>query len=161
MAYSRTHAPREKAEILHTQFSSVITTADPSEFPVTNYERFKDALGANIKENPLFLIGTRHQQVIMAKLRMRCSNLNSHLQSMHIVKFSACSCGFVNEDEFHFFFGCILFNRPRIILQNVISSVAPFTLRTLLYGVDEFDFTENKKIINETLKFIHEAKRFE
>ena len=54
-----------------------------------------------------------------------------------------------------------LFNRPRIILQNVISSVAPFTLRTLLYGVDEFDITENKKIINETLKFIHETKRFE
>ena len=46
---------------------------------ITNYERFKDALGANIKENPLFLIGTRQEQVIMAKLRMRCSNLNGHL----------------------------------------------------------------------------------
>ena len=76
-----------------------------------------------------------------------------------IVESSACSCGFVNEDEFHFFFGCPIFNRPRIILQNVISSVTPFTLRTLLYGVDEFDFTENKKIINETLKFIHETKK--
>ena len=78
-----------------------------------------------------------------------------------MVPVAACSCGFVNEDEFHLFFGCSLFNRPRIILQNVISSVAPFTLRTLLYGVDEFDFTENKKIINETLKFIRETKRFE
>ena len=86
---------------------------------------------------------------------------DNYLKAMHIVESSACSCGFVNEDEFHFFFGCPLFNRPRIILQNVISSVAPFTLRTLLYGVDEFDFTENKKIINETLKFIHETKRFE
>ena len=115
----------------------------------TNYERFKDALGADIRENPLFLIGTRQEQVIMEKLRMQCSNLNGHIKSMHIVESSACSCGFVNEDEFHFFFGFPLFNRPRIILQNVISSVAPFTLRTLLYGVDEFDFTENKKIINE------------
>ena len=43
---------------------------------ITNYERFKDALGANIRENPLCLIGTRQEQVIMAKLRMRCSNLN-------------------------------------------------------------------------------------
>ena len=128
---------------------------------ITNYEGFKDAVGANIKENPSFLIGTRQEQVIMAKLRMRCSNLNGHLQSMHIVESSACSRRFVNEDEFHFFFGCPLFNRPRIILQNVISSAAPFTLRTLLYGVDEFDFTENKKIINETLKFIHETKQFE
>ena len=57
---------------------------------ITNYEKFKDALGANIIENPLFLIGTRQEQVIMAKLRMRCSNLNGHLQSMHIVESSAC-----------------------------------------------------------------------
>ena len=42
-----------------------------------------------------------------------------------------------------------------------ISPVAPFTLRTLLYGVDEFEFSENKNILNETLKFIHETKRFE
>ena len=27
-----------------------------------------------------------------------------------------------------------------------------------LNGVDEFDFTENKKIINEALKFIHLSK---
>ena len=31
----------------------------------TNYERFKDALGTNIKENPLFLIGTKQEQVII------------------------------------------------------------------------------------------------
>ena len=99
--------------------------------------------------------------VIMANIRMRCSNLHGHLQSMHIVESSACSCEFAREDEIHFFFVCPLFNRPRIILQNVISSVAPFTLRTLLYGVDEFDFTENKKIIKETLKFIHETRKFE
>ena len=97
----------------------------------------------------------------MPKLRMRCSNLNGHLQSVHIVESSACSCGFANEDEFHFVFGCPLFNRPRIILLNVISSVAPLTFRTLLQGVDEFDFTENTTIINETLKFIHEINRFE
>ena len=82
---------------------------------------------------------------------------SGHLKAMHIVESSACSCEFVNEDEFHFFFGCPLFNRPRIILQNVISSVAPFTLRTLLYGVDEFDCTENKKIINETLKYMKQS----
>ena len=104
-----------------------------------SYERFKDAVGADIRENPLFLIGTRQEQVIMAKLRMQCSNLNGHLKSMHIVESSTCSCGFVNEDEFHFFFGCPLFNRPGIILQNVISSVAPFTLRTLWKPIRTFD----------------------
>ena len=28
---------------------------------ITNYERFKDALGADIRENPSFLIGTRQE----------------------------------------------------------------------------------------------------
>ena len=32
---------------------------------ITNYERFKDALGADIRENPLFLIGTRQEQVLL------------------------------------------------------------------------------------------------
>ena len=81
----------------------------------------------------------------MSKIRMRCSNLNGHLRSMHVVKSSACSYGFVNEDEFHFLLVCPLFNRPRIMLQNVISCVAPFNLRTLLYGVDEFDFYRNQE----------------
>ena len=35
-----------------------------------------------------------------------------------------------------------------------------FTLRTLLYGDDNLDFTENKRIINETLRFINDSNRF-
>ena len=59
----------------------------------------------------------------MAKIRMRCSNLNGNLQPMDIVESSACSCGFINENEFHFYFVCPSFNRPRITLQNVIACV--------------------------------------
>ena len=33
---------------------------------ITKHERFKDALGANVREHPLFFIGTRQEQVIMA-----------------------------------------------------------------------------------------------
>ena len=38
--------------------------------------------------------------------------------------------------------------------------IAPFTLRTLLYGDDNLDFTENKRIITETLSFVNDSKRF-
>ena len=38
--------------------------------------------------------------------------------------------------------------------------IAPFTLRTLLYGDDNSDLTENKRIITETLRFINDSKRF-
>ena len=70
----------------------------------------------------------------MAKLRMGCSNLNGHLYSVKIIDSPACLCGFINENEFHFFLVCPLYNRPRLTLQNAMAHIAPFTLRTLLYG---------------------------
>ena len=39
----------------------------------------------------------------MARLRMRSSDLKGHLPAMKIIESSACSCGFKNEDEIHFF----------------------------------------------------------
>ena len=41
----------------------------------------------------------------------------------------------------------------------IIRHIAPFTLRTLLYGDDHLDLTENKRIITETLRFINDSKR--
>ena len=56
---------------------------------------------------------------------------------------------------------CPLYNRPRVRLQIAMGHITPFTLRTLLYGDDNLDFTENKRIIAETLRFINDSKRFE
>ena len=70
----------------------------------------------NINDYPLFYLGSRHEQKIMAKLRMQCSNLNGHLYSMKIFDSPACSCGFVNENEFHFLLVCLLSNRPSVTL---------------------------------------------
>ena len=91
---------------------------------ITNYKRFKDALGLIQKVIHYFYWYQTNRN------RMRCSNLNDHLRSIVIAESSAYPLGFINEDEFHFFFICPLFNRPRITLQNVISCVAPFTIRT-------------------------------
>ena len=73
--------------------------------------------------------------------------------------YTACSYGFVNENEFHFLLVCPLYNRPKVTLQNAMGHIAPFTLRTLLYGDDNLDLTE-KRIITETLRFISDSKRF-
>ena len=67
---------------------------------ITNYESFKDTLMANTLDNPLFYVGSRHEQIIMAKLRMGCSNLNGHLYSMKLIDSPACICGFINEKNF-------------------------------------------------------------
>ena len=110
---------------------------------------------------PYFIIiGSRQEQIIIAKLRIQCSNLNGHLYSMKIIDSSACSCGFVNENEFYFLLVCLLFNKPSHT-SNAMGHIAPFTLRTL-YGDDtsNLDLTENKRIITETLRFISDSKRF-
>ena len=84
----------------------------------------------------------------MAKLRMGGSNLNGHLfYSMKLIDSPACSCGFINENEFHFFLVCPLYNRPRVTLQNAMGNIAPFTLRTLLYGSENLNLTVNKRIV--------------
>ena len=97
----------------------------------------------------------------MARLRMRSSDLKGHLHYMKIIESYACSCGFKNEDEFHFFLACPLYYRPRVTLLNALAHLAPLTVRTLLYGNDTFEFEENKIIITETLRFIKESKRFD
>ena len=97
----------------------------------------------------------------MAKLRMGCSNLNGHLYSMKIVDSPARLCGFINENEFHFFLVCPLYNRPRLTLQNAMAHIALFTLRTLLYGDENLDIAANKRIVTETLRFIKDSKRFD
>ena len=82
---------------------------------------------------------------------------------MKIIESSACSCGFKNEDEFHFFLACPdpLYYRPRVTLINALAHIAPLTVRTLLYGNYTFEFEENKIIKTETLRFIKESKRFD
>ena len=91
---------------------------------------------------------------------MHCCNLNGHLYTIKMIDSPACSCGFVNKNEFHFLLVCPLYNRPRVTLQNAMGHIIPFTLRTLLYGDDNLDLAENKRIITETLRFINDSKRF-
>ena len=89
---------------------------------ISNYELFKETLMGNVKDNPLFHLGTRQEQIIMARLRMRSSDLFCHLQSVQMIQSSACSCGFKNEDETHFFLACPLYYRPRVTLLNALDS---------------------------------------
>ena len=80
----------------------------------------------NVNDNPLFhLLGTRQDQIIIARLRMRFSDLKGHLYSMKIIESSACSCGFKNEDDIHFILAC-----PLLLLTKSHTSKCPRTQST-------------------------------
>ena len=87
--------------------------------------------------------------------------MDTFILYMKIIDSPACLCGFIKENEFHFFLVCPLYNRPRLTLQNAMAHIAPFTLRTLLYGDEYLDIASNKRIVTETLRFIKDSKRFD
>ena len=66
----------------------------------------------------------------------------------------------MHTNQILFLLVCHLYDRPRVTLQNAMGRIAPFILRILLYGDDNLDFTEIKRIITETLRFINDSKRF-
>ena len=76
---------------------------------------------------------------------------------MTIIDSSASSCGLTIEHEFHFLLVCALYSRPRVTLLNAIRHIAPFTLKTMLYGCDNLDLS--KRIITKTLKFTDDSKK--
>ena len=127
---------------------------------IQEYESFKAAMSCKQKDNPLAFIGNRDEQILMARLRLNCSNLKSHLFNLKIIDNPLCSCGQNVEDTTHYFFTCPLYYRPRVALHNFISNLAPFTSRTLLHGIDNFDYEQNHGIIKATLTFIKETGRF-
>ena len=127
-----------------------------------SYTSFKTVLERNIPPpNILFNIGTRKISTIMAKLRMKCSNLNAHLFQLKLIDDPSCKCGYFFEDSIHFFFVCPLYNGPRTILHNLVGPHAAFTLHTLLYGCTDLGFDLNKSIYLGAIKYINDTKRFE
>ena len=128
---------------------------------IADYDTFKDELIKNSpKENTLYYTGKRKENIIMARLRLNCSNLKGHLYNLHIIDRPECQCGHDFEDSFHFFFICPLYNRPRVIFQNTITNFAPFTLKTVLFGREYLPENTNSEIFQATIKFISESKRF-
>ncbi len=129
---------------------------------ISNYFSFKSYLEKSVSTtNSLFYVGNRKFNIIMARLRMKCSDLCGHLFQLKIVDDPRCKCGYMFEDSVHFFLVCPLYRGPISTLLNFIGTRAPITLQTLLCGNPELDSGSNKDIILQTMKFIEDSKRFD
>ena len=109
--------------------------------------------------NKLFQFGERRIQIIHTQLRNNCSSLNQHLFFKNIVDSPLCYCGKIESNK-HFFLECGLYQRTRQILRRAISEIATFNLRTILFGVEDLSFEENKNIFTAVHEFIKESGRF-
>jgi hypothetical protein len=111
--------------------------------------------------NKLFYLGKRKINIVLSRLRMKCSNLKAHLFELKIIENASCSCGYFYEDSVHFFFVCPLYNQQRTILHNKINPRVPFTLYTLLHGCKDLSIQENVTLYNLVLNFVENTKRFD
>ena len=102
-------------------------------------EAFKSKLNNDVKSpSKYFSMGNRKINIIMAKLRMNCSNLNSDLFRIKVIANSNCKCGYHNETVFHYLFECRLYIAIRGTMHEDILNIpnAKFDTRNLLYGTD-------------------------
>ena len=109
--------------------------------------------------NQLFQFGDRRIQIIHTRLRNNCSLLNQRFFFKNIINSPFCHCGKIESNKL-FFLECGLYNHPIQILRTAISEIATFNLRTILFGVEDLSFVENKNIFTAVHKFIKESGRF-
>jgi hypothetical protein len=108
--------------------------------------------------NPYFLLGRRKLNIILARIRMGCSELNHHLFSMHIIPSPNCTCGQL-ESTVHYFVHCPKYDVHRLILVNRLGLLdVDFTLETILNGCQNTQ--TNEMIILAVDDYITETGRF-
>ena len=112
-------------------------------------------------KTPLFYYGNREINVKHAQLRMKCSKLNYHLYSLHVIDSPVCPCGYKCEDSNHFLLHCPLFHEDRLRMFIRIGLLGNFeiTCSTLLYGSDDLDLVANKKLFDCVHVFIDSSGR--
>ena len=106
----------------------------------SNFDQFKTSYCKNDpKTTEYYYFGSRKPNIILSRIRMKCSLLRAHLYSHGIINSPNCTCGYQKEDSLHYFFSCPQFVTQRAVLHEKVILHAPFTLSTLLYGVNNSD----------------------
>ena len=93
---------------------------------------------------------------------MKCSKLNAHLYSLHVVDSPGCSCGHDTEDSNHYLLICPLYQTSRNKMLKSIAAITPQTLidsNLLLYGSDGLTKAVNTDIFQLVHLFIEETAR--
>ena len=111
-----------------------------------------------------FSFGDRYLSVLHARLRNKCSSLNSDLLKSNLVPSASCSCGYKNECSEHFLLYCNKFNLLRnnmLIELNMLDMRGlPVNIDILLFGNDDLSVEINAFIFSCVQKYIKDTRRF-
>ena len=98
--------------------------------------------------------------LIHSQFRMHCSNLNAHLFDLHVVDSPSCLCFLQNEDCYHYFFDCPMYNVERMHLFDYIQKLYDVKLNILLFGNENLSLKNTFEIIRCVQRFIMETEQF-
>ena len=114
------------------------------------------------KSIELYQIGKRRENINHAQLRLKCSKLNAHLFSLHVIDSPGCICGHDIEDSDHFLLHCPLYLniRQRMFQKlNSLVGIQDMNVKTLLYGCENYVSQINVKIFEAVHLFLFESNR--
>ncbi len=155
----------------HSYFPSCIklwNSLDVSIRQLPTFSSFKTKIRQlylkNKKPPSYFGYGDRLLSVLHARLRNKCSTLNSDLCHANLIQSANCLCGYINENAEHFLLYCSLFNEERIQMYNEINwlnlSDLPISTELLLFGNEAISLDNNCAIFMCVQKYIKDCKRF-
>ena len=105
---------------------------EPGIRQIQDTKHFKSEINKNITKIPHHLShGLRKANIIMTRLRMGCSELNSDLFKIGVVNTQICVCGHGPETSYHFFFVCQKYMLMRTELHSKIIHLSSFNAQAL------------------------------
>ena len=123
------------------------------------------------KGNPIYGIANLQGIRLLTKCRLEFSPLNEHKFRHNFDCLNPfCNCGTAKEDNEHFLLHCPLFNELRQDLLGQLSEILnedalnldPKELcHLMLYGSPSLSVIDNRMIIEATIQYIENSKRFE
>ena len=122
-------------------------------------------------ENSIFLCNNPKGIQLLTRLRLGLSHLREHKfkHNFQDTLNPICNCGEDIETSCHYLLHCSLYTNERLALLNIIQGIDKSILEltdshiveVLLYGRKFLDISSNTNILNTTIDFLLETKRFE
>ena len=119
---------------------------------------FKRFLNRNLcKKSYYFNFGSRKEQIIFARLRLKCSSLKDHLFQKNIIDSGLCTCGKI-ETTAHYLLQC-----PNYIFisNETIQTLGTIYVQSLIFGNSIKSENENRLVFETVSKYIARTNRFD
>ena len=87
-----------------------------------------------------FFVGIRKYSIYHARIRNKCSNLNSDLFNNHISQNPGCTCGHLLGDDDHYLFNCTRYTEPRLKLFSPVTPFSPFECQLVSVWLNQSQF---------------------